>query len=102
MMQRMTKLRSGLRNPNPSMSSNLAMTATTRSILRGTPPAEPTRQTIAEAVDFQMNDDPSRKTIQDKQHKLLINIGEDGQNEEFHVEDFVGLYPAWPIVEIAI
>ncbi len=37
--------------------------------------------------------------ILDKQRKLLISIGEDGQNKEFHVEDFVGLYPAWPIVE---
>jgi len=40
--------------------------------------------------------------ILDKQRKLLIYLGEDGQNKEFHVEDFVGLYPAWPIVEVAI
>jgi len=40
--------------------------------------------------------------ILDKQRKLLINLGEDGQTKEFHMEDFVGIYPAWPIVEVAI
>ena len=40
--------------------------------------------------------------ILNKQRKLLINLGEDGQKKELHVEDFVGLYPAWPIVEVAI
>jgi hypothetical protein len=86
---------------NPS-TSNPATTKTTRSILRGAPPAETTRRTTTEAADYQTNDDPSKKMILDKQRKLLINLGEDGQNKEFHVEDFVGLYPAWPIVEVAI
>jgi hypothetical protein len=49
-----------------------------------------------------MNYNPSRKMILDKQCKLLINLGEDGHNKAFHVENFVGLYPAWPIVEVAI
>jgi hypothetical protein len=40
--------------------------------------------------------------ILDKQRKLLINLGEDGHNKAFHEEDFVGLYPAWPIAEVAI
>ncbi len=40
--------------------------------------------------------------ILDKQCKLLINLGEDRHSKAFHVEDFVGLYPTWPIVEVAI
>ena len=40
--------------------------------------------------------------ILDRHRKLLINLGEDGHNKNFYVEDFVGLYPAWPIVEVAI
>jgi hypothetical protein len=82
--------------------SNPAATTTTRSILRGTTPSETTRRTTTEAADYQTNDDPSNKMILDKQRKLLICLGEDGQTKEFHVEDFVGLYPAWPIVEVAI
>ena len=42
---------------NPS-TSNPATTTSTRSILRGTPPAETTRRTTTEAADYQMNDDP--------------------------------------------
>ncbi len=74
---------------NPS-TSNPATTTSTRSILRGTPPAEMTRRTTTEAADYQTNYDPSKKMILDKQRKLLIYLGEDGQNKEFHVEDFVG------------
>ncbi len=81
---------------------NPATTTTPQSILRGAPPAEATDQATTEASDFQMNYDPSRKTILDKQRKLLINLGEDGHNKAFHVEDFVGLYPARPIVKVAI
>jgi len=84
------------------LTSNPAMTTTTRLILCGTPPAETTRRTTTEAADYQTNDDPSKKMILDKQRKLLIYLGEDGQIKEFHVEDFVGLYPAWPIVEVAL
>jgi hypothetical protein len=40
--------------------------------------------------------------ILDRYCKLLIILGEDGHNKAFHVEDFIGLYPAWPIVEVAI
>ncbi len=65
---------------NPS-TSNPAMTTTTRSILCGTTPAETTRRTTTEAADYQTNDDPSKKMILDKQRKLLINLGEDGQNK---------------------
>jgi len=45
---------------NPSM-SNPATTTTTRSILRGTPPAETTRRTTIEVADYQTNDDPSKR-----------------------------------------
>ena len=45
---------------NPS-TSNPATTTSTRSILRGTPPAETTRRTTTEAADYQMNDDPPKR-----------------------------------------
>ncbi len=86
---------------DPSM-SNPSMTMTPQSILRGTPPAETTDQTTTEATDFQPINDPSRKIILDRHRKLLINLGEGGHNTTFHVEDFVKLYPAWLIVEVAI
>jgi hypothetical protein len=89
---------------DPPMSN--PMTATTpqapRSILRGTPPAEMTDQNMTGPSDFQSTNNPSRRMILDRHCKLLINLGEDGHNKAFHVEDFIGLYPAWPIVEVAI
>ena len=79
-----------------------ATTMTTRLILHCTPPAETTQQTTPARAVFQTYTDPSRKTILDKQRKLLISKGEDGQKRTSHVENFVGLYPAWPIIEVAI
>jgi hypothetical protein len=82
--------------------NNPTMTTTTRSILCGTPHTEETHQITPETKDFQTNKDPAKRTILNKQSKLLINLGEDRQMKAFHVEDFVGLYPAWLIVEVAI
>jgi hypothetical protein len=74
--------------------NNPTTTTTTRLILRNTPHTEKTCQITPETKDSQTNKDPSRRTILDKQSKLLINLGKDGQKKAFHVEDFVGLYPA--------
>jgi hypothetical protein len=65
-----------------------------RSILQGTPPTETMDQTTTGSSDFQSTNNPSRRTILDRHCKLLINLGEDGHNKAFHVEDFIGLYPA--------
>jgi hypothetical protein len=81
---------------DPPMTSQ-ATTSTTRSILQGST----THQITPETDNFQTNNDPSRKTILTKQKKLLINLGEDGQRKAFHVEDFAGLYPTWPIIKVA-
>ncbi len=59
--------------------NNPTTTTTTRLILCGTPHTEKTHQITPETKDFQTNKDPSRRTILDKQSKLLINLGEDGQ-----------------------
>ena len=59
-------------------------------------------QTTTGPSDYQSTNDLSRRTILDRHLKLLVNLGEDGHNKTFHVEDFIGLYPAWPIVEVAI
>ncbi len=73
-----------------------------RFILRSTPPADTTKQTVTEATDFERDDDPARKMILDRNRRLLITLGDDGNKKSFHVEDFTGLYPVWPIVEVAI
>jgi hypothetical protein len=82
--------------------NNPITTRNTRLILRGTPHTEKTRQITPETQDFQMSKDPSRRTILNKQSKLLIILGEDEQKKAFHVGDFVGLYSDWPIVKMAI
>ena len=38
----------------------------------------------------------------DKLNKLYIVYDETGQESRFHVEDFVGLFPSWPIIELSI
>jgi hypothetical protein len=37
--------------------------------------------------------DPTRRTIVDRQRKLLITLDDNGHQKMFHVKDFVGLYP---------
>jgi hypothetical protein len=63
------------------------------------PPAEIlTSPTIKES----QSNKPARKTIINRQCKLLIAIDNDEHEKMFHVEDFGGLYPAWPMIELAI
>jgi hypothetical protein len=38
----------------------------------------------------------------DRPNKLYIVYNETGQETRFHVEDFVGLFPSWPIIELSI
>jgi hypothetical protein len=73
-----------------------------RVILCSAPPADTTKQTRIEATDFKRDDNPVRKTILDRNRRVLITLGDDGNKKSFHVEDFAGLYPVWPIVEVAI
>ncbi len=72
------------------------------SIIRSAPPADTTKQTPTEATDFERDNNPAKKTILDRNCRLLITLGDDGNKKSFHVEDFAGLYPVWPIVEVAI
>jgi hypothetical protein len=65
-----------------------------RSILHSPPPADMTRQTAAEATDFERDDNPARKTILNRNRRLLITLGDDGNKKSFHVEDFAGLVPS--------
>ncbi len=48
------------------------------------------------------SNDPARRTIINQQCKLLIAVDNNRHKKMFHVEDFVGLYPSWPIIELAI
>jgi hypothetical protein len=84
---------------NPTMATTPQVP---RLILQGTPPVETMDQTTTGPSDFQSTNDPSRRMILDRHRKLLINLGEDGHNKAFHVEDFIGLYPAWLILEVAL
>ncbi len=45
---------------------------------------------------------PIKGSITNRQHKLYIEVGDDGHEKTFHIEDFCGLYPSWPIIELAI
>ena len=38
----------------------------------------------------------------DRPNKLYIVYDETGQESRFHVEDFVGLFSSWPIIELSI
>jgi hypothetical protein len=40
--------------------------------------------------------------IIDRQNKMYIVHDENEQESRFHVEDFVGLFPSWPIIEMSI
>jgi hypothetical protein len=59
---------------DPPMSNPIMATTpqAPRSILQGTPLAETTDQTTTGPSDFQSTNDPSRRTILDRHHKLLI------------------------------
>jgi hypothetical protein len=38
----------------------------------------------------------------DRQNKMYIVYNENKQESRFHVEEFVGLFPSWPIIEMLI
>jgi hypothetical protein len=40
--------------------------------------------------------------IIDRQNKMYIVYDENEQESRFHVEDFVGLFPSWPIIKMSI
>ncbi len=63
------------------------------------PPAETATLPTTKAPQ---SNDPARRTIINRQRKLLIAVDDDGHEKMFHVEDFVALYPSWPIIELAI
>jgi hypothetical protein len=37
-----------------------------------------------------------------RQNKMYIVYNENEQESRFHVEEFVGLFPSWPIIEMSI
>jgi len=85
---------------SPSTSSDKA--ARGGSILKNPSPVPP-------AVDKSPTANPSlrgleqgRNCVIDRINKLYIVYDETGQESRFHVEDFVGLFPSWPIIELSI
>jgi hypothetical protein len=40
--------------------------------------------------------------IIDRSQKIYIAQDDNKQEQRFHVEDFIGLFPAWPIIEVSI
>jgi hypothetical protein len=38
----------------------------------------------------------------DRSNRLYIVYDENGQESRFHVKEFVGLFPSWPIIEMSI
>jgi hypothetical protein len=72
------------------------------SILWNAPAAPPAETSTPSTIKLPQSDEPARKTIIGRHRKLLIGIDKNGHEKMFHVEDFVGLYPAWPIIELPI
>ena len=40
--------------------------------------------------------------IIDRSRKMYITRDDNNQEQRFHVEDFIGVFPAWPIIELSI
>jgi len=40
--------------------------------------------------------------IIDRSRKMYITRDDNKQEQRFHVEDFIGVFPAWPIIELSI
>jgi hypothetical protein len=90
---------------NPPVTKHATSTAlqAPRSLLRqALPQALASTCSSPGTSDTTLSDKPTRKMILNKQHKLLISLDDDGSDTMFHVEDFVNLYPLWPIIELAI
>ena len=58
--------------------------------------APPTTQKLTRGLEQGSN------YVIDRPNKLYIVYDETGQESRFHVEDFVGLFPSWPIIELSI
>jgi hypothetical protein len=72
------------------------------SILRHTPTAPPAETMSPPSNKESTLNIPVKGSIIDRQRKLYIEVGDDMHKKTFHVEDFFGLYPSWPIIELAI
>jgi hypothetical protein len=62
----------------------------------------PAVSTTSPTIKDSLSEVPASRSIIDRQRKLLIEKDDDLHEKMFHVEDFVGLYPSWPIIELAI
>jgi hypothetical protein len=71
-------------------------------ILRHAPTAPPAVSATSPTIKDSLSEVPASGSIIDRQRKLLIEIDDDVHKKMFHVEDFVGLYPSWPIIKTAI
>ncbi len=72
------------------------------SILWHAPATSPAEILIPSPIEVPKSNNPAGKTIINRQCKLLIVIDEDGHEKMLQMEDFFGLYPAWPIIELPI
>jgi hypothetical protein len=75
---------------------------TPSSILRHAPTAPPTVSATSLTIMDSLSEVPASRSIIDRQCKLLIEIDDDGHKKMFHLEDFVSLYPSWPIIKLTI
>jgi hypothetical protein len=70
-------------------------------ILRHAPTAPMAVSATPPTIKDSLSEVLASRSIINRQRKLLIEIDDDGHKKMFHVEDFVGLYPSWPIIELA-
>ena len=72
------------------------------SVLKNPSPVPPVLDEPLKARVLPRGLEQGRNYVIDRTNKLYIVEDENGQETRFHVEDFVGLFPSWPIIEMSI
>ena len=99
-------------NPTPPLSRESSTTLGDKtapsSVLKNPSPApaegdsSPTTQASSLGGPPLRDLDQGNNYVIDRLNRLYISYNENGQESRFHVKDFVGLFPSWPIVEMSI
>ena len=99
-------------NPTPPSSRESSTTlgdkTTPSSVLKSPSPA-PAEGDNSPTTRASSSGDPSLRGLEqgnnyviDRLNRLYISYDKNRQELRFHVEDFVGLFPSWPIIEMSI
>ncbi len=99
-------------NPTPPSSHESSTTlgdkTTPSSVLKNPSPApaegdnSPTTRTSSLGDPSLRGLEQGNNYVIDRLNRLYISYDKNGQESRFHVKDFVGLFPWWPIIEMSI